>query len=82
MNLVDELLPSMPLGTISFPMPSNILVKGSSAKSSASTSGKHDEADVTANEVSAHGKLLQDQPELLQQFGTDLLPVLIQVLWY
>ncbi|WOL05908.1 E3 ubiquitin-protein ligase [Canna indica] len=77
-NLVDELLPSMPLGTISLPVPSNVLVKGSTAKSSIN-SGKPDESNGTTNEISAHGKLLQDQPELLQQFGIDLLPVLLQV---
>ncbi|KAE8724708.1 E3 ubiquitin-protein ligase UPL3 [Hibiscus syriacus] len=35
--------------------------------------------DENAPEVSAREKLLRDQPELLQQFGVDLLPVLIQI---
>ncbi|KAJ8512361.1 hypothetical protein OPV22_002795 [Ensete ventricosum] len=79
-NLVDELLPSVPQGTISLPLPSNILVKGSAAKNALpSSSGQHAEPNGTTSEVSAHGKLLQDQPELLEQFGMDLLPVLIQV---
>ncbi|RZS14609.1 hypothetical protein BHM03_00046320, partial [Ensete ventricosum] len=75
-NLVDELLPSVPQGTISLPLPSNILVKGSAAKNALpSSSGQHAEPNGTTSEVSAHGKLLQDQPELLEQFGMDLLPV-------
>ncbi|WOK98807.1 E3 ubiquitin-protein ligase [Canna indica] len=79
-NLVDELLPSMPQGTLSLPMPSNILVKGSAAKTShAKISVKNDEPIGKINGISSHEKLLQDQPELLQQFGMDLLPVLIQV---
>ena len=31
--------------------------------------------------VSPREKLLSDQPELLQQFGLDLLPVLVQVVF-
>lgn len=52
-------------------------------KSPASSAGKQDDTNVSAPEVSAREKLLNDQPELLQQFGMDLLPVLIQVffLW-
>ncbi|XP_042403333.1 E3 ubiquitin-protein ligase UPL3-like isoform X1 [Zingiber officinale] len=79
-NLVDELLPSLPIGTVSLPMLSNVLVKGTATKNSlACTSSKHDGSSETTTEVSAHGKLLQEQPELLQQFGMDLLPVIIQV---
>ncbi|KAG6477829.1 hypothetical protein ZIOFF_061261 [Zingiber officinale] len=78
-NLVDELLPSLPSGTVSLPMLANVLVKGTTMKHSASTSSKHDGSSETTTEVSAHGKLLQEQPELLQQFGMDLLPVIIQV---
>ncbi|XP_039138135.1 E3 ubiquitin-protein ligase UPL3 isoform X2 [Dioscorea cayenensis subsp. rotundata] len=79
-NLVDELLPPLPQGTISLPICSNILVKGSAIKRSCSGSGnKSDEVNGASNEVSAREKLLHDQPELLQQFGADLLPVVIQV---
>lgn len=50
-------------------------------KSTASSSGKQDDTNGNAPEVSAREKLLKDQPELLQQFGMDLLPVLIQVIF-
>lgn len=50
-------------------------------KSPASSSGKSDDTNGNASEVSAREKLLSDQPELLQQFGMDLLPVLIQVIF-
>ena len=48
-------------------------------KSPSSSSGKQDDNNGNGPEVSAREKLLNDQPELLQQFGMDLLPVLIQV---
>lgn len=48
-------------------------------KSPAVNSGKQDENSSMENETSAREKLLHDQPELLQQFGMDLLPILIQV---
>uniref|UniRef100_A0A1D1XK93 HECT-type E3 ubiquitin transferase n=1 Tax=Anthurium amnicola TaxID=1678845 RepID=A0A1D1XK93_9ARAE len=79
-NLADELLPPLPQGTISLPVSLNVFVKGSAVKkSSASSSGKQDDSSSTANEISAREKLLQDQPQLLLQFGLDLLPVLIQI---
>ncbi|XWS55086.1 hypothetical protein CRYUN_Cryun10bG0145300 [Craigia yunnanensis] len=79
-NLANELLPPLPQGTISLPASSNIFVKGSIVKKSpASSSGKQDDTHGNAPEVSAREKLLNDQPELLQQFGMDLLPVLIQI---
>jgi len=79
-NLADELLPPLPQGTTSLPICSNILVKGSAVKrTSVSTSGKQEDTNGASNEVSAREKLLHDQPELLQQFGLDLLPVLTQV---
>jgi E3 ubiquitin-protein ligase TRIP12 len=57
-----------------------MLVKGSVVKKSpSSSSGKQDDINGNVPEVSAREKLLNDQPELLQQFGMDLLPVLIQV---
>jgi len=48
-------------------------------KCPSSSSGKQDDINGNVPEVSAREKLLNDQPELLQQFGMDLLPVLIQV---
>lgn len=51
-------------------------MKGSCQKKSCpSTSGKQEDA----LKISPREKLLGDQPELLQQFGLDLLPVLVQV---
>ncbi|XP_042478317.1 E3 ubiquitin-protein ligase UPL3-like [Macadamia integrifolia] len=80
-NLADELLPPLPQGTISLPTCSNSLVKGGSLgkKTPASISGKQEDSNGTVSEISAREKLLQDQPELLQQFGMDLLPVLLQI---
>ncbi|WMV13255.1 hypothetical protein MTR67_006640 [Solanum verrucosum] len=79
-NLANELLPPLPQGTISLPAGTNLLIKGSAIKkSSASGSTKQEDMNPSSQEVSAREKLLNDQPELLQQFGMDLLPVLIQV---
>ncbi|TMX01991.1 hypothetical protein EJD97_022915 [Solanum chilense] len=79
-NLANELLPPLPQGTISLPTGTNLLIKGSAIKkSSASGSTKQEDMNPSSLEVSAREKLLNDQPELLQQFGMDLLPVLIQV---
>ncbi|CAN1192510.1 E3 ubiquitin-protein ligase UPL3 [Linum perenne] len=78
-NLANELLPPLPHGTISLPVTSNVLVKGPLIrKSSTSGSGKHDELGGDAAEISARERLITDQPELLQQFSMDLLPVLMQ----
>ncbi|KAF3544517.1 hypothetical protein DY000_02009066 [Brassica cretica] len=75
-NLANELLPPLPEGSISLPTSANALVKGSGQKnSSPSTSGKQEDSP----KVSPREKLLSDQPELLQQFGLDLLPVLVQI---
>ncbi|CAA6655990.1 unnamed protein product [Spirodela intermedia] len=63
MNLADELLPPLPQGTISLPTSINAFAKGSTIKKSSAGSSK----------------LLRDQPELLQQFGVDLLPLLIKI---
>lgn len=63
-------------------MPSsfNLFMKGPIVKkSSGSSSGKPEDTSGSAPEVSAREKLLNEQPGLLQQFGMDLLPVLIQV---
>lgn len=78
--MANELLPPLPQGTISFPPNFNMFVKGPVIKKP-STSGSVKEEDPTDNvpEVSAREKLLKDQPELLHQFGMDLLPILIQV---
>ncbi|TVU13329.1 hypothetical protein EJB05_40379 [Eragrostis curvula] len=76
-NLADELLPPLPVGTISLPAYSHVYIKGSSVKKSGSS--KQGEPGSTENELSGREKLLRDQPELLQQFGMDLLPTMIQV---
>ncbi|KAI8021116.1 E3 ubiquitin-protein ligase UPL3 [Camellia lanceoleosa] len=79
-NLANELLPPLPQGTISLPASTNLFVKGPlSKKSPVSSSGKQEDTNGSVTEVSAREKLLNDQPELLQQFGMDLLPVLIQI---
>lgn len=77
-NLADELLPPLPQGTISLPMSYTVLVKGSSRKPPTASASKQDESSGT-NEASAREKLLEEQPELLKQFGMDLLPILTQV---
>lgn len=76
-NLADELLPPLPVGTISLPAYSHVFMKGSSVKKPSSS--KQGESGLTDNEVSGREKLLRDQPELLQQFGMDLLPIMTQV---
>ncbi|GFS38709.1 HECT ubiquitin protein ligase family protein KAK [Actinidia rufa] len=78
-TLANELLPPLPQGIISLPASTNLFVKGSLSKSPVSSSGKQEDTNGSATEVSAREKLLNDQPELLQQFGMDLLPVLIQI---
>ncbi|KAK8367895.1 hypothetical protein V6Z11_A01G003200 [Gossypium hirsutum] len=79
-NLANELLPPLPQGTISLPASSNIFFKGSIVKEApTSSSEKEDNTDGNASEVSAREKLLHKQPDILQQFGMDLLPVLIQI---
>ncbi|XP_010327414.1 E3 ubiquitin-protein ligase UPL3 [Solanum lycopersicum] len=78
-NLANELLPPLPQGIISLPVSTNLFIRGPfTRKSSASGSSKQEDLNASSQEVSAHEKLLNDQPELLQQFGMDLLPVLIQ----
>ncbi|XP_061372413.1 E3 ubiquitin-protein ligase UPL3-like [Gastrolobium bilobum] len=79
-NLANELLPPLPQGTISLPVSSNLFVKGSVVKKSpASSSGIQEDTNGNVHEMSAREKLLNDQPELLQQFEMDLLPVLMQI---
>ncbi|XP_010690374.2 E3 ubiquitin-protein ligase UPL3 [Beta vulgaris subsp. vulgaris] len=79
-NLANELLPPLPQGTISLPASSNLFVRGPLFKKSPmSSSSKQDETNGNVQDVSAREKLLNEQPELLQQFGVDLLPVLIQI---
>ncbi|XP_027357082.1 E3 ubiquitin-protein ligase UPL3-like isoform X2 [Abrus precatorius] len=79
-NLANELLPPLPQGTISIPVSSNLFVKGPVVKkSSAGSSGIQENTNGNAHEILAREKLLNDQPELLQQFGIDLLPVLMQI---
>ncbi|KAL8462906.1 hypothetical protein ACS0TY_033785 [Phlomoides rotata] len=79
-NLANELLPPLPQGTISLPPSSNFFMKGSVLKKgNAISSCKPDESNGNVQEVSTREKLLNDQPDLLQQFGMDLLSVLVQV---
>ncbi|XP_068484197.1 E3 ubiquitin-protein ligase UPL3-like isoform X2 [Phaseolus vulgaris] len=79
-NLANELLPPLPHGTISLPVSSNLFVKGYFVKKCPSgSSGQEDTTNGNVHEISAREKLLNDQPELLQQFGMDLLPVLMQI---
>ncbi|KAI4350275.1 hypothetical protein L6164_004746 [Bauhinia variegata] len=79
-NLANELLPPLPQGTITLPVSSNLFVKGSAVrKLPAGSSGKQEDSNGNVPETSAREKLLNDQPELLQQFGMDLFPVLTQI---
>ncbi|KAK6143373.1 hypothetical protein DH2020_023721 [Rehmannia glutinosa] len=81
-NLANELLPPLPQGTISLPASSSLFMKGSlPKKGNAGSSGKQEDSNGNTQEVLTREKLLNDQPELLQQFGTDLLPVLVQCEW-
>ncbi|XP_051145635.1 E3 ubiquitin-protein ligase UPL3 [Andrographis paniculata] len=80
-SLANELLPPLPQGIISLPATTSMFVKGSLPKKghAGNSSGKQEDLNGNAQEISTHEKLLNDQPELLQQFGMDLLPVLIQI---
>ncbi|CAA2997565.1 E3 ubiquitin- ligase UPL3 [Olea europaea subsp. europaea] len=79
-NLANELLPPLSQGIISLPMGSNLFVKPSFSESGpAGSSSKEKESNGNVQVVSAREKLLNDQPELLRQFGMDLLPVLVSI---
>ncbi|KAK1305345.1 E3 ubiquitin-protein ligase UPL3 [Acorus calamus] len=78
-NLADELLPPLPQGTISLPISLSTQGKGSAGKKLSASTDRKQEANGSLHEISAREQLLCDQPELLQQFGMDLLPVLIQI---
>ncbi|GER55234.1 E3 ubiquitin-protein ligase UPL3 [Striga asiatica] len=79
-NLANELLPPLPQGIISLPVSSSLFMKGPLFKrSNAGTSSKPDDSNGNMQEVLTRKELLNDQPELLQQFGMDLLPVLVQI---
>ncbi|KAK1397665.1 HECT-type E3 ubiquitin transferase [Heracleum sosnowskyi] len=77
-NLANELLPPLPRGTISLPPSSSVFVKGSLTKVPPVVSSEEQD-DSIGSESSPREKLLIEQPELLQKFGMDLLPVLIQI---
>ncbi|KAJ8767008.1 hypothetical protein K2173_012517 [Erythroxylum novogranatense] len=79
--LANELLPPLPEGTISLPI-SPFLIGSAAKKSPSSSSAKQDDVNGNVLEVSAREQLLNDQPELLQQFGMDLLPVMIQLMYF
>ncbi|KAF3796452.1 E3 ubiquitin-protein ligase [Nymphaea thermarum] len=79
-NLANELLPPLPQGTISLPNSSNFFGKGLVGKRSFSGSTtKQEDTNGASSDASVRERLFQEQPELLQQFGMDLLPVLVQV---
>lgn len=73
-SLADDLLPHMPARIINLPTYYHAY-KGSSTKKTASA--KQDGS--TENERSGRERLLREHPELLQQFGMDLLPTMTQV---
>jgi len=75
-SLADDLLPHMPARIIKLRTYYHAY-KGSSTKKSASI--KQEGAGSTGNERSGRERLLREQPELLQQFGMDLLPTMTQV---
>lgn len=80
MNLANELLPPLPLGTLYLPVFSNAYFSRPVVKKSpASSSGTQEDTGGNVREISAREEILNDQPELLQQFEMDLLPVLMQV---
>ncbi|KAK4437635.1 E3 ubiquitin-protein ligase UPL3 [Sesamum alatum] len=79
-NLANELLPPLPEGTISLPVSNSLFVRGSfPRKGHVGSSGKQEDSDGNIHDVTAHEKLMNDQPALLLQFGMDLLPVLVQI---
>eukprot|EP00250_Pteridium_aquilinum_P022187 c25318_g3_i1 orf=376-6123(+) len=69
-TLVNELLPPMPQLVVP--------LNGATMSRNSSRKGTSTKADEEVH-VSSREKLLQDHPELLAQFETDLFPVLIQV---
>ena len=75
-SLADDLLPHMPARVINLPTYYHSY-KSSSTKKSASI--KQDGSGSTENERSGRERLLREHPELLQQFGMDLLPTMTQV---
>uniref|UniRef100_A0A5B6ZVH1 HECT-type E3 ubiquitin transferase n=1 Tax=Davidia involucrata TaxID=16924 RepID=A0A5B6ZVH1_DAVIN len=79
-NLADEILPPLPEETLSLLTCSTFQMKGSIGKKSpACYSGKVEDTNGTSPEVSPCEKIFHDQPDLLQQFGMDLLPILVQI---
>ncbi|KAL6561040.1 E3 ubiquitin-protein ligase upl3 [Orobanche gracilis] len=79
-NLANELLPPLPQGTISLPASSSLFMNGSLPKKVITGSSvKQEDLNGNMEEILTREKLLSDQPELLQQFGVDLLPVLVQI---
>ncbi|CAJ2679506.1 unnamed protein product [Trifolium pratense] len=78
-NLANELLPPLPQGTISLPVSTNFVKGPVIKKSPAGSSVQQEDTNGDVPEISAREKLLNEQSELLRQFGMDLLPVLIQI---
>lgn len=77
-SLADDLLPHMPARIINLPTYYHAY-KSSSTKKSASIKQDGAGSSSTENERSGREKLLREHPELLQQFGMDLLPTMTQV---
>ncbi|GBG69914.1 hypothetical protein CBR_g4741 [Chara braunii] len=94
-SLVNELLPSIPDSGGGQPSTVNLITTCSSSRSSSRRrSSRNAEADVAKVDeekgekgedpvgdmsTSSREKMLAEQPKLLEQFGVDLFPVLIQV---
>ncbi|XP_073012311.1 E3 ubiquitin-protein ligase UPL3-like isoform X2 [Typha latifolia] len=79
-NLTNELLPSLPQGSILLPIwhttsPKRLVNKKSPVRIPRET----DETSDVNKQSLVCNELLRDEPELLQQFGNDLLPVLTQI---
>ncbi|GAU37131.1 hypothetical protein TSUD_62680, partial [Trifolium subterraneum] len=73
-NLANELLPPLPQGTISLPVSTNFVKGPVIKKSPAGSSVQQEDTNGDVPEISAREKLLNEQSELLRQFGMDLLP--------
>lgn len=78
-NLANELLPPLPQGTISLPANFSVGVKKFVVKNLSAPTEKQESTNSSGPENSTREKLINDHQELLQQFGMDLLPILIQV---
>ncbi|KAL6517434.1 E3 ubiquitin-protein ligase upl3 [Orobanche minor] len=79
-NLAHELLPPFPQAKISVPGSSSLFVANSMPeKVHMGRPGHQGNSNGDIQKVLTHEKLLNEEPALLQQFGMDLLPVLVQI---